>query len=131
MSSTLTDILFSEELYQIKAPAVIIMDQPWNAFSEAEREQLQKIADALSKRISPKLKLDSFQIVHQPTFDLSSYTPNSDRIIYFGKPVTGLTYYESIEVNGYRVVLSETLSDLLKNEAARQKLWKALQQLFS
>jgi hypothetical protein len=131
MSSTFTESIYSEEIYQIEVPAVVIVDKPWAELPVAGKEQLQKIADALNKRISPKLSLDAFQIIHQPKFDLGLINPPPKRAIYFGAVVTGLSLYELIEVNATKVVLSESLDDLLKNEAARQKLWKALQQLFT
>lgn len=131
MASTLTDSIYQEELYQIEAPAVVIIDKQWQTLTAAEKEQLQKIADALNKRISPKLSLDAFQVIYQSKFDLGSIHPSPKRIIYFGAVVTGLNPYELIEVNQSKVVLSESLDDLTRNEAARQKLWKALQQLFA
>jgi hypothetical protein len=130
MASTLTETIYQEELYQIEVPAVVIVDKQWNDLSVGEKEQLQKIADALNKRISPKLKLDAFQVIFQSKFDLGSINPQPKRVIYFGAAVTGLNPYELIEVNQSKVVLSESLDDLTKNETARQKLWKALQQLF-
>ena len=131
MANTVTDTIYQEELYQIEVPAVVIIDKPWAELAAPEKEQLQKIADALNKRISPKLKLDAFQVIYQPKFDLGSINPQPRRVIYFGAAVTGLNPYELIEVNQSKVVLSEPLEDLTKNEAARQKLWKALQQLFA
>lgn len=131
MANTLAETIYQEELYQIEVPAVVIIDKQWLALSAAEKEQLQKIADALNKRISPKLGLDAFQVIYQPKFDLGSINPQPKRVIYFGAIVPGLNPYELIEVNTTKVVLSESLDDLLKNEAARQKLWKALQQLFT
>jgi hypothetical protein len=131
MSTTFTDSIYSEEIYQIEAPAVVIIDRPWTELSVSEKEQLQKIADALNKRISTKLRLDAFQVIHQPKFELGLIHPQPKRVIYFGTAVMGLNPYELIEVNNSKVVLSESLDDLAKNEAARQKLWKALQQLFA
>jgi hypothetical protein len=131
MATTFADIVYQEDIYQIKTPAVVMIDKPWELLGEPEKEQLQKIADALSKRLNPKLKLDSFQVIHQPVFDLSTFKPHSERVIYFGQPVKGLNSYEVIEVNELCTVLSESLDELIKNEAARQKLWKALQQLFT
>jgi|SRR6478736_34622 len=131
MTNTFSESIYSEEIYQIEVPAVVIIDKPWAELSAAGKEQLQKIADALAKRINPKLSLDAFQIIYQPKFDLGLINPHPKRVIYFGAAVTGLNQYDLIEVNASKVVLSESLDDLLKNEQARQKLWKALQQLFA
>jgi DNA polymerase III psi subunit len=131
MANTIYETIYQEELYHIEVPAVVILNKQWNELTSEEKEQLQKIADALTKRINPKLRLDAFQVIQQAKFDLGSIQPSPKRVIYFGSAVTGLNAYELIEVNTTKVVLSESLDDLLKNEVARQKLWKALQQLFT
>lgn len=129
--TTVAESIYGEELYQIEYPAVIVVTKPWAEIATTEKEQLQKICDALSKRINPKLKLDAFQIVQQTKLELGAIHPAPKRVIYFGQAVSGLNNYESIEVNGTKVVLSASLDELIKDEPARQKLWKALQQLFA
>jgi hypothetical protein len=131
MAHTITESIFGEELYQIQYPAIVIITKSWIELSAGEREQLQKIADALNKRISPKLKLDAFQIIHQSSFDLGAINPTPKRVIYFGAAVSGLNQYELIEAGHSKIVLSASLDDLIKDEPSRQKLWKALQQLFT
>ncbi len=131
MAGTLTETIYQEELYHIELPAVVIITKAWNEISTEEKEQLQKIADALTKRISPKLRLDAFQIIQQAKFDLGAIHPAPARVIYFGPAISGLNQYELISVNQSKVVLSASLDELLKDEPARQKLWKALQQLFA
>jgi hypothetical protein len=127
-----TDQTFTEELYRIKpVTTTVIMTTPWHELTLEETEQLQKISDALRQRISPRLSIDAFHIVHQPQLDVNLLSHKPKELIYFGPPVKGLNYYELIEANQVKMVLSESASDLIKNDQSRQKLWKALQQLFA
>ena len=122
---------FTEDLYSIKpVSTVVIMTTPWHELKHEETEQLQKISDALRQRINPRLSIDAFQIIHQPQLDLNLLAHKPKEVIYFGPPIKGLNYYELIEANEVKMVLSESVADLIKNDQSRQKLWKTLQQLF-
>ena len=126
-----TDQIFTEELYGIKpVTTVVIMTTPWHELKIEETEQLQKISDALRQRLHPSLSLDAFQVIHQPQLDLNLLNNKPERVIYFGPSIKGLNYYELIEANEVKMVLSESVADLIKNDQSRQKLWKSLQQLF-
>ena len=126
-----TDQIFTEELYSVKpVTTIVIMTTPWHELKIEETEQLQKISDALRQRIHPSLSIDAFQVIHQPQLDLNLLSDKPEKVIYFGPPIKGLNYYELIEANQVKMVLSESVSDLIKNDQSRQKLWKALQQLF-
>ena len=128
----LVDQTFSEELYRIKPlRTTVIITKPWGELTYAEKEQLQKISDALRQRINPKLSIDAFHVVHQSQFDIGSLPTPPKEVIYFGPPIKGLSLYELIEANGIKMVLSEPLKDLISNDQGKQKLWKALQQLFA
>jgi hypothetical protein len=131
MKDVVLESLYTEDLYQLTVPPAIILDKPWNLLKPEEKEQLSKITEALRQRINPALKLDAFQVIHQPELNLNSLHPHPGKVIYFGAPIKGLNYFELIEVNAAKVVLSESLETLLKNEVSRQMLWKALQQLFA
>jgi hypothetical protein len=126
------DQLFTEELYNIKpARTAVILTKAWHEHTHEEKEQLQKISDALRQRISPRLSIDAFQVIHQPQLDINLLAMQPQEVIYFGAPIKGLNYYELIETKQVKMVLSESLRDLLANDQSRQKLWKALQQLFT
>ena len=126
------DQTFTEELYGIKPiTTVVIMATPWHELKLEETEQLQKISDALRQRINPKLSIDAFRVIHQSPLDINLLPNKPKEVIYFGPPIKGLNYYEVIEANQVKMVLSESVSDLMKNDQSRQKLWKALQQLFT
>jgi hypothetical protein len=131
MKDVVLESMYTEELYRLSPPATIVIDKPWNALTDSEKEQLQKITEALRQRINPALKLDAFQVIYQKEFNLNLLYPQPSKVIYFGSPIKGLNYFELIEVNSVKVVLAESLDALTKNEAGRQMLWKALQQLFA
>jgi hypothetical protein len=122
---------FSEELYRIKpSSTMLVITKPWQGLGYAEKEQLQKISDALKQRINQRLTIDAFQVVHQNQLDIAALN-EPKQVIYFGPPIKGLSYYELIEANGVKMVLSEPLQELISNDQGKQKLWKALQQLFA
>jgi len=131
MSDLVFESLYTEDLYQLPSKTQIIITKAWGELSEAETEQLTKITEALRQRINPKLSLDAFQIVYSPSLDLSTWIEKPERLIYFGPAIKGLNYFELIETGMTKMVLSESLADLIVNEPSRQKLWVALKQLFS
>ena len=132
MSTSLTDQIFTEELYSVKpVQTVVIITKAWHELDHEEKGQLQKISDALKQRINPRLSIDAFNVIHQPQLDLNLLATQPKEVIYFGGPIKGLNYYELIEANQVKMVLSESLENLISNEQSRQKLWKALQQLFT
>lgn len=114
---------YHEDLYLIKDKPTIILSKDWKEVSEPEKEQLQKILQAL------RLSLGSVRIIHQPKLDLNELNPQPARMIYFGEPVQGLSLYECIKTGG-TVVLAPHLSLLIGDATGKQKLWVALKQLF-
>ncbi len=125
MDSILFESIYSEQLFSVTIPPTVIVSQPWEKITIDERTLLSKILGAL------RLSLDSVSVKHQTTLDLSSWIQKPKHVIYFGDPVKGLQQYEVIEANGVSIVTSESLTDLLKNDASRKKLWLALKQQFS
>lgn len=127
----LTDDIYTETLYKIPVPVTIALTSSWSDIPHAEKELLTKITEALRQRINPKLGLHSFRIVHIPSFDLSAWQGKPEKLIYFGPAVKGFTLYEVVSAGNTRIVFSDSLADLISNEANRTKLWQALKQLFS
>jgi hypothetical protein len=131
-NSYIAEQIFPEELYRVKPiRTTVVITKPWADITYAEKEQLQKISDALRQRLNPKLSVDAFQVVHQNQLDVATLSNNPKEVIYFGPPIKGLAFYELIEANQVKMVLSEPLQDLISNDQGKQKLWKALQQLFA
>jgi hypothetical protein len=131
MDNDYLESVYTEELYRIPAKTTIVITQPWTDLKEEEKERLTKITEELRQRIHPKLRLDAFAIVSVASLDLSAWIEKPDRLIYFGPSIKGLSPYEVIQAGGTKMVLSESLGDLIPNEASRAKLWLALKQLFS
>ena len=125
MDSVLFESIFSEQLYTIGQPPVVLVTQPWNSITTEERTLLSKILAAL------KLSLDSVSIKNQPSLDLSQWIQKPRHLIYFGEAVKALPQYEVVEANGVSIVISESLKDLLSNESSRKKLWQALKKQFA
>ncbi len=132
MNSTFSDQIYTEELFTIKpSNTTVILTKPWHELNYKEKEQLQKISDALKQRINSGLCLDAFNVIYQPQLDINQLSIQPNKVIYFGASIKGLTQYELIGSNQLKMVLSESLSDLILSELSKQKLWKALQQLFA
>jgi len=125
INPVLLDFLFPEGLMVVAPAPTIIIDQPWDTITAAEKTLLEKILTAI------KQSLNSVTITYQGTFDLSAPNPKPDHIIYFGKLVKGIPLYEAIDANGVKIVASESLYHLSNHEEARKKLWLALKKQFS
>ena len=131
MENDYLESVYEEELYRIPARTTLVITKPWADLKEEEKEQLSKITEALRQRIHPKLSLVALAIRSVSSLDLSTWTEKPDRLIYFGPSIKGLSTYEVIQAGGTKMVLSESLADLIPNEGSRTKLWQALKQLFS
>lgn len=114
---------YTEEIYNIKEKTTVILSQKWNDLTEADKQQLQKILQAV------RLNLSAVRILHQPKFDLAQLQPVPARVIYFGDPVPGLAQFECIQTSG-TVVLAPHLHLLPADDSGRKKLWIALKQMF-
>ena len=125
MDALIFESLFSGQLFTLPVPPTIVITQPWESIGTDERVLLSKILGAL------KLSIDSVKIKSQPSLNISSWVEKPKHLIYFGSPVKGLVQYEVIEANGVSIVASESLKDLLQNDASRKKLWQALKTQFS
>ncbi|GHN01953.1 hypothetical protein WSM22_34420 [Cytophagales bacterium WSM2-2] len=125
METALFESIFSEQLYTVNTAPTIVITQPWEKIEIEERTLLSKILSAL------RLSLETVSIKYQPSLDLSHWAQKPKHLIYFGEPVKGLPQYEVVEANGVSIVISESLKDLLPNDATRKKLWLALKKQFS
>jgi hypothetical protein len=130
MENDFLETVYTEELYRIPVRTTIVITHPWEALKDEEKEQLTKITEALRKHVHPKLNLTAFTVVSVASLDLSTWNERPGRLIYFGPPIKGLAYYEVIRAGDTAMVLSESLADLIPNEASRAKLWVALKQFF-
>lgn len=120
----INEYIFSEEVYQLAAKPVVVVNKPWREVSVDESTLLSKILAAI------KLSLDSVNIVYQSQLDVTQFSFKPKAVICFGSGAKGLALYEPIEANQVSIVLSESLTDLLKNDASRKFLWQALKKQF-
>ena len=125
LNPALFDTLYPEGLFVISPAPTIILDQPWDEITVAEKTLLGKILSAIRQ------SLDAVTIKYQDSLDLSAWTEKPSRVIYFGKPVKGIPLYETVEANGVAITASENLKALSTNEEARKKLWQALKKQFA
>ncbi len=119
------DALFSEGLYVVSPSPTIILDQPWEHITPAEKKLLEKILTAIRQ------SLDSVSIKYQDSLDLSTWNQKPKHVVYFGKPIKGVPLYETVEADGVIIVASENLSYLSTNEDARKTLAGFKKTIFS
>jgi DNA polymerase III psi subunit len=123
MIENVSGIIFTEELYLIRR-TTLIFSQPLDTIGEQDRALLDKILQAV------KLSFNDVLVVHQTTLDLGALVVRPKRAVYFGNPVTGLSPFEVISVEGSSIVMAPALSALHNDPASKQKLWTALRMLF-
>lgn len=125
MDQEVFETTYQEEIFQIKPKPVVVINVGWEKLGEKERELLTKIISAL------KISLDSITIASRPNLETTSFKGKTNKLIYFGDLPTGMSPYELIESDDLSFICSESLTQLLDNEASRKQLWVALKKLFS
>ncbi len=121
----LSEIIFTEELFEIAPSPTIIIDQPWKKIGSDEKTLLTKILKSIGH------SLDSVTVKYQPSFDLSQWPQKPQQVIYFGEPIKGISFYELVQADGVKIVAAEKLSALLQNDEAKKNLWQALKKQFA
>ncbi len=124
MSDPVFESLYSEELYQPALKITVVLATAWNKITDDERLLLSKILGSV------KLSLESVRIIEQAQFNLSTWIEKPKQVICFSPASDGLAKHEVIEVDGTSLVLSNTLGELIPDDASKRKLWLALKQLF-
>jgi hypothetical protein len=125
MEQEVFETTYQEEIFQIKPKPVVVINVGWEKLGEKERELLTKIISAL------KISLDSITIASHPKLEITSFAGKTNKLIYFGDLPSGISRYELLESGDLSFICSESLTQLLDNEASRKQLWVALKKLFS
>ena len=122
MSTTLTESLYTEELYQIPGKVVIVLSKPWSDILPEEKSTLSKIVAAL------KLNLAAVQIIEWQSFhSLTALCPT--KVISFGTTLRpSLKLYEPEIVDGINVIQADALDQL--DDVKKRTLWLALKAMF-
>jgi hypothetical protein len=121
---TEAEVIYSDTLYHLPSPVTVVIEKPWASITHDERIQLSKILNAL------KLGIDRVRIIHQPSLDLNKLVDSPRHLIVFGLTLPGVNAYEALTVSDKKVVLAESLTSLLPDDAAKKKLWLALKAMF-
>jgi len=124
MTDPFFESLYTEELYQPAPKTSVVIATAWDKITEEERQLLSKILGSV------KLSLESVRIIEQPQFNLSSWVIKPKKVICFSPAPSALAKHEVIEVDGTSLVLSNSLAELIPDDATKRKLWLALKQLF-
>jgi DNA polymerase III psi subunit len=124
MSKEVFEAVFQEEIYAVRVKPLVVIQESWNTLGPKEKELLSKIIGAL------KLPIEAIQIISRPDLDIESFKGKVEKIIYFGSNDHGYTNYEPITLSGVSFICSDSLSELLPNEATKKQLWLAMKKLF-
>ena len=119
------EILFTEGLYKIPKPLAIALDRPWHTLSGKEIEFLSKIATSV------RLSLARIQIIDSQYPPFENWMDKPDKMVGFGIAMQGAGLYELATIPPTRLVLADSLPQLMEQESLKKKLWIALQQLIA
>ena len=115
--------LFSEDIYSIPQPVVIVVARPWEDYASEERSLLGKILGSV------KLDLASVRIIHREKITHSEIAElASQKVLVFGAESPDIKPYESQQAQGFTVIKADDLSAL--DDAKKKSLWLALRNMF-
>ena len=123
-TAAIFEALYSEELYDFRAPVVVVVPRPWSEIGADHKMVLTKMLAAV------KLSIDTVQVVHRNTFSLEELSPlQSGKILAFGVNLkTPAPLYQHISQNSVSLIVSDALDQL--DDAKKKSLWLALRQMF-
>ena len=125
MSQELFDTTYQEEVFLIRPKPIVVITSSWDSLSDKERELLSKIISAL------KISIDAVTIISQSVLNITFFHGKTNKLIYFGELPSGISQYEVLESGEVSFICSESIIQLIDNEASRKKLWQALKSLFA
>ena len=123
-SLPVTNTIYTEEVYSIPIPVVIVIGVPWSELADDQLQLLSKILQAV------RLSIESVRVIFQPGFDSSAWQEKPSKVIAFVEPKKGINSYEVIQTGAMAIVFSDPLAQLIADEAGKRKLWSALKSLF-
>lgn len=124
MNPSLVAATYPEEIYAFTPSFVVVLDKPWDAQPEANREALIKLLGAVGHRP------DSVRMVCQEKLDLSAWAEMPSRLVAFVTPPPGIVLNEKISTPTTDMVITEPLGVLLTDEGVKRKFWTAFKSLF-
>lgn len=117
------ELLFPEDLYRVPTLDVILIPLEWPALSRSDQDQLYKILAALKR--SPEM----VRVIRGSSWEAIPAADQPERAVLFAE---GFDETFSITNLGTtRCLHAPPLSLLSANKELKQKLWAALQSLYS
>lgn len=126
MSLSVLSSLYSEDLYRISCPVIVVVAQPWEAYTEEDKKMLTKLIYAVQS--SPS----AVTVLHRTEFslsDLKNFGP--EKVLVFGTSPSDLklNLHEPTPAQGFTVIRAEDLGEL--DETKKRSLWGGLKQMFN
>lgn len=119
------EFIFTEEIYSLPPPVLIILSKPWEDLTEDELNTLSRMLQAV------KLTLASVQVLIKKEFSVDEFSVLSPkRILAFGSVFkSSSTMYETLSIGETSIIVSESLDKL--DDAKKKSLWIALKIMFT
>ena len=121
MNNELIHSIYTESLYSIEEPLLVVLDKPWSDLTVTQIELLSKILTSI------KQSLGSVKIVYQKEFDSSSITSSAKVILFGTKVKPEVTPYTISNINKMMLIQADALDQL--DDAKKKSLWTALRQM--
>ncbi|MFN5169210.1 MAG: DNA polymerase III subunit psi [Cyclobacteriaceae bacterium] len=117
------ELLFPEDLYRVPTLDVVLIPKEWQALPRSDQDQLYKILGALKR--SP----ETVRVIRGSSLEAIPQADQPDRAVLFAE---GFDETFRITDRGTtRCLHAPPLSQLSANKELKQKLWAALQALYS
>ena len=117
MNTTLKET-FNEEIYAIPGIVQIVLKDPWESYSDQQRELLAKIVSSI------KLSMSGVRI----TSSTESYSTASHIILFDASALPDVPPYKVVMHNSIPIIKADNLDQLDENR--KKSLWLALKEMF-
>ena len=123
MSAAPLSYLFTEDVYEVPGSIAVIVNKPWEKFSDDERSLLAKILGSV------KVNLASVRIIARPNITQAEMVSlGSHRILIFGSQAD-ISPYQLVQAQGFSAIKADDLLTL--DDAKKKSLWLALKAMFT
>ena len=122
MSASPLSYLYSEDLYTLPSPTVVVTNKPWEKFTEEEKSLLSKILSSV------KVGLSGVRVIFRPAATVEELVSlGSPRVLIFGSNVQ-VESYKLVQAHGFSIIRADELTAL--DDAKKKSLWLALKSMF-
>lgn len=123
MSGSLAKYLYQEELYNVPPLVTVVLQRPWDEYTPADRELLEKIL------VNIRQSTAGVRIITHDHPDLKTLgEEGTANVLVFGSDVDGLEPYVVSSAQGFSVLRADDLPAL--DQERKKRLWTGLREMF-